>query len=201
MNLIQEAVKRFQERIYGSGCEMNPVEFMRNPSAPGCQYEKGVNLEIRFGGRTSYFSTNYPIQAKTLVSHMFEAPLSGPLQRTAAAGIMNAVVGFLCISRKTRPCYPKDYDPCYSALKKEIGENAVYFCGSLPRLEELWTGPRVEDPASADVILVSMDGMVSDEGLSCIEAYYETKRILFIGPETAAVCALLDLEHWCPFGR
>jgi hypothetical protein len=201
MNLIQEAVKIFQERIFGSGCEMNAVEFTRNPSAPRCQYEKGVNLEVRFGGRTSYFSTNYPIEAKTLVSHMFEATLSKPQQRTAAAGIMNAVVGFLCLSRKTRPCEETDYAPCYSALEKEIGENAVYFCGPLPRLEEQWTGPRVEDPASADVIFVSMDGMVSDDGLSCVETYRETKRILFIGPETAAICALLDLEHWCPFGR
>ena len=59
----------------------------------------------------------------------------------------------------------------------------------------------VEDPETADIILVSGNGMFSGDGIDLIERYRGTRRIILVGPETAAVASLLEMEHWCPFGR
>jgi fructose-specific component phosphotransferase system IIB-like protein len=59
----------------------------------------------------------------------------------------------------------------------------------------------VDSPEAADLILVTGDGMTSDEGVACIDDHLGKKRMIFLGPSAAGVSCLMNLEHWCPYGR
>ena len=201
MNLVDDAVEKLQALIYGSGCEDNPAILRRRPDAPTCQYVRGVTLECVFGGRLTHLVTDFPVQATTRISFMFGQSMNTPEKRTAACAILNAVSKFLCITRRTEACQKTDYTPCLSSLRDMLGENRVFVAGDLPgaaiHLGELL----VDNPEGADLILVPGDGILSDEGNAVLEEYRGRKRMIFLGPETAGVCSLLNLEHWCPFGR
>ena len=63
--------------------------------------------------------------------------------------------------------------------------------------------PVRDDPIleAADLFLVAGDGMTTDAGVACIDEYRGHKQMIFLGPSTAGVSNLLNLEHWCPYGR
>ena len=84
-----------------------------------CQYVRGVNLMVGFGGAASDVVTQYPIETITRIPFMFGAPLDTPEQRTAACGILGVVARFLCLCRKTRACDPENHEECFHDLEGE----------------------------------------------------------------------------------
>jgi hypothetical protein len=201
MSLITDAVAKFEEMTFGSGCADCMVDLKRQPDAPVCRYVRGVNLEARFGGKSAQVVSRYPVETTTRPAFMFGRELATPEQRTAALGIINAVMGFLCLVRGTRACGPESHDPCFAALRDEIGCSPVYCNGSMPYLEQHFAAIRVDDPGAAEIILSNEDGLIGAEGLAVLERYGREKRLIFLGPATAGIATLRDAGHWCPFGR
>lgn len=201
MSLVEDAVEKLEALVFGSGCDDNLAVLRRRPDAPTCQYVKGVALECIFGGRITHLVTDYPVQVTTRISFMFGQPMNTPEKRTAACAILNAVGKFLCITRRTEACQKTDYVPCLSSLRAMLGENPVFVAGFIPGAADHLGGLLVDDPEKADIIMVSGDGILSDEGNAVLEQYRGKKRMVFLGPETSGVCSLLNLEHWCPFGK
>jgi hypothetical protein len=201
MSLITEAVAKLEETTYGSGCDDCDVELRRDPGAEICNYVGGVNLEVRFGGRTAQVVSHYPLQATTRPSFMAGKPLASPEQRTAALGIINAVMGFLCLVRGTLACTAPSHDPCLAGLVERIGSSPVYCNGSMPAIERRIAGSLVDDPEGAAIILTTEDGLIDEAGLAIIERYRSEKRFIFLGPATVGIAALMGFEHWCPYGR
>ncbi len=201
MSFLHEAVGRLEALLQDSGCEDGVVALHVNYDADVCQYPKGVSMEGWFGGRIGQFVTGEPIRATTRVSFMFGAPLRDRRQRGAACAIINAVSAFLCLERGLRACTPDHRAPCLAALSGELSGRRIYALGPLPAVERAFERQLVDSPDAADVILVGGDGMTSDAGVECIDAYRSKKRMVFLGPSTAGVCGLLNLEHWCPYGR
>jgi len=196
-----DAIKRLEKILADSGCEDGVVTLGVNYDADVCQYPRGVRMEGHFGGRSGQFVTSEPIRANTRISFMFGAPLANPKQRGAAGAIVNAVSAFLCLSRKFRPCTPDCYGPCLAELSREVAGKRVYFVGPMPVLERALGSQVVDSPEAADLLLVAGDGMTTDTGVACIDEYRGKKRMIFLGPSAAGVCGLLNLEHWCPYGR
>ena len=52
--------------------------------------------------------------------------------------------------------------PCLGELKQEIGGKRVCCIGSIPEIEHQFVGMVVTDPDSADVILISGEGMITE---------------------------------------
>ncbi|KQC05420.1 MAG: hypothetical protein APR53_07715 [Methanoculleus sp. SDB] len=200
MSLITEAVQRLETQVCGSGCEDNIVTLKRNPDGPVCQYVRGVTVAGYYGGRIAHITTNFPIEANTRVSFMFGAALDTAPQRMAALGIMNAVLGFLCLERTINACGATRYSDCQRDLTARIRGRSIYPVGTLS-LPSGGGEVYAANPAAADIILITGDGLCTDEGLALCEQYRDSGRLLFIGPETSGLCSLLDLPHWCPYGR
>ncbi|NLZ31149.1 MAG: hypothetical protein GX885_10510 [Methanomicrobiales archaeon] len=201
MTLLHDTIKKLEKILEASGCEDGVVSLSTNYDTDVCQYPRGVCMEAQFGGKSGRFITNDPIRANTRISFMYDAPLNDPKQRGAAIAIINAVSAFLCLSRKYRPCTPDCYAPCLADLSREIAGRRVYLLGPMPVLKRALGRQVVDSPEAADLILVAGDGMISDEGVTCIDDYLGKKRMIFLGPSTAGVTCLMDLEHWCPYGR
>ncbi|KUG21390.1 MAG: hypothetical protein KO206_07945 [Methanomicrobiaceae archaeon] len=202
MSLIHDAISKLESMLQGSGCEDTPVTLTVNHDAYVCQYPKGVCMEGCFGGKAGQFVTKFPTRATTRPSFMYAAPLGSEQQRAAACAIVNAVSAFLCIARRTYACIPKDhYAPCLAGLREELAGLRICAIGSAPGIRQHMADQLVDDPASADLLLVVGDGLISDEGLAAIHAHLGKKRVIFVGPSTAGVSGLLNLEHWCPYGR
>jgi hypothetical protein len=201
VSLIPEAVERLRSRIEGSGCEDGVVVLKQNPDASRCQYERGVTLEAHFGGGRGQVVTPHPIQGTTRISSMFGSPLASPEERSAALAILNAATGFLCLSRKLRPCPEECYGPCLSELRKHVGRSQVYCIGTSPVIQQEFSSQGVNDPAAAEVILVVGGGVITDSLLTQVEVVRENKIMIFLGPSFAGLSSLLNQERWCPYGR
>ncbi len=201
MSILQDAIEKLEKILEGSGCEHGVVNLSVNYDAEVCQYPKGVCMEGHFGGRSGQFITSDPVRANTRISFMFGAPLKDQKQRAAAAVIINAVSAFLCLTRRLQPCTPDHHAPCLAELSREVAGKRVYLLGPMPVLERAFRDQMVDSPEAADLILVAGDGMTTDEGTACIDDYRGKKQMIFLGPSTAGVCGLLDLKHWCPYGR
>lgn len=201
MSILQDAIEKLEKILEGSGCEHGVVNLSVNYDAEVCQYPKGVCMEGHFGGRSGQFITSDPVRANTRISFMFGAPLKDQKQRAAAAVIINAVSAFLCLTRRLQPCTPDYHAPCLAELSREVAGKRVYLLGPMPVLERAFRDQMVDSPEAADLILVAGDGMTTDEGTACIDDYRGKKQMIFLGPSTAGVCGLLDLKHWCPYGR
>lgn len=201
MTLLEEAVEKLERTVCGSGCDDGAVNIRRLPDGLKCPYLHGVVIGAEYGGRQTTITTDYPLQARTRVSFMFGREFKTPEQRTAAAAIVNAVMGFFCMARALNACTHSDHAPCLAGLLKELAGRTVYLNGSMPGLERQLGRVTVTGPNEADLILVSGDGLATDEGLSVIDDWLGEKKVLLIGPETAGIAAVMNLEHWCPFGR
>lgn len=200
MNLIGKAIEKLESEISGSGCESGIVVLQRNADKPMCQYVRGVNLECEFGGRTAEIVTNDPIQAKTRISFMFGATLDTPQKRTAACAILNATGSFLCLVRPVHACSTESHASCLERLQKELEGSSIYLIGRMPFFEEYLKNQLTADPEEADIFLVCGDGLFSAEKDPLIDRYMAEKRMIFLGPTTSGIAAMLDLEHWCPYG-
>jgi len=58
---------------------------------------------------------------------------------------------------------------------------------------------RVNTPEDADIILITGDGLIGDEGM--ILSQYPPEKLLYLGPSTVGTANILHGEHFCPFGR
>jgi hypothetical protein len=201
MDIIRESVTKIKEILEHGGCGEGDVLFTVNPDTRNCQFEKGACMTALFGGRTADFVTFNPLRARTKISFMYDAPLDTPSTRGAASAIVNVVTGFFCLSRVLHPCTEISHAPCFGELKQEIGGKRVYCIGGIPEIEHQFAGMVVRDPDTADVILISGEGMIAEGTGDLIEQFKGKKLVLCIGSSVAGVARLHQIEHWCPYGK
>lgn len=181
------------------GIAENPVVLEQEHEILKCAYEQGALLRVTFGGRSAGISTNDPVRTTTKPSFMFGASLGKPALRSAAAGILNAITGFLCTSRKLHACLPESHQPCKKELESRIAGKKIWCCGAMDQIRESFASQLVASPHEADLILITSDGMIDDEiGIIPEEP---DEKFLFVGPSTAGVAVLTHGCHYCPYGR
>lgn len=201
MSSVTDAVEQMEKVTRGTGCHDCNVKIERQPDAPACRYERGVNLKVAFGGAAADVVTQYPIETVTRIPFMFGSLLETPEKRTAACGIMGVVARFLCLCRRAQACGPEDHDQCFENFRSVFEGERIYVNGDLPDLVRLLGKSVVSSPEEADVIVVGGDGLFAADSLAVADQYRGKKRMVFIGPSTAGVATFLDEEHWCPFAR
>jgi hypothetical protein len=200
-DIVTESVKKLEALLEHSGCADAGVLLDVDPDARNCQFERGACMSASFGGRCAEFVTFDPIRARTKISFMFGTPLDTGSVRGAACAIINVATGFLCISRVLRACPPSSHATCFGQFAEEVAGKKMYCAGSAPPLEEQFRNQLVPDPSDADLIVITGEGIIDIGMGNLVEKNKATKRILCIGPSTAGVARLNDVEHWCPFGR
>lgn len=198
MHPINEAVAALKPMLDDCGIGDSPVVLTPGFDLPRCAYERGVPIQVLFGGRTAVFVSDETMKATTKASFMIGAPLKKATQRAAAAGIVNAVTGFLCTVRALHACRKVDHAPCRDELVSIIRERKVFCCGEMPDVRRIAGSYLVNDPKEADIILITGDGMVNDD--INLEKLPEEK-IIYLGPSTVGTASLLHCRHFCPFGR
>jgi hypothetical protein len=200
MDIIIESAKKIKAFLENSGCEEGSVLLDVDADIVYCQYDKGACMVATFGGRSAEFVTQDPIRAQTKISFMFGATLNTPSMRAAACSIINVTAGFFCISRILHSCPESFHADCHKKLESEIKGKRIFCIGSMPALETALRNYVVKDPYNADVIFINGEGIVSQDTGGIIQNYKDTKRILCVGPSTAGVARLNQIELWCPFG-
>jgi hypothetical protein len=200
MDLIIETVKKLETMIKDSGCEDSGVVLDVRTDTVNCQFEHGACMTASFGGRSADFITFDPIRANTKISFMFGTPLDNSRVRGAAAAIVNVSMGFFCLSRILHACPESSHNECRRQLLHELGGKRIFCIGSMPAIETAFRSTIVTNQQDADVILLNGEGIIEQETGSTLQKHKDTKRILCLGPSTAGIARLNQLEHWCPFG-
>ena len=199
MHPINKAVKELLITLDECGIADSPVILTPDYDLEKCAYERGVPVQVIFGGRSAVFVSEEPLKATTKASFMAEASLKKVAQRAAAAGIINAVMGFLCKIRRLHACRSEDHAPCRQELSKLTAGKSVCCIGEMPDARRIVGSLLTEDPDKAELILISGDGLVSESNPDT-ESYPQDK-IIYIGPSTAGTANILHYHHFCPFGR
>jgi hypothetical protein len=200
VTLLKEAVMMLEETVQGSGCEDGVASVRRRPDAPRCQFDRGASLEVSFGGRTAQVVTASPVQTETRLSSLFGRDLPEPELRTAALGIVNAVGGFLCLARKLHACDSASYEACMGELREEIGGRRIFAPVDVPVLSRELAPLIAGGPAGADILVITGEALIREEGTRELRDT-AVKEMLLLGPSTEGVASLLNLPHWCPYGR
>lgn len=199
MHPINSAVQALVPMMEECGIAESPVLLTPDYDLPKCAYEKGVPIQVIFGGRSAVFVANEIIKATTKASFMSNAPLKKASQRAAAAGILNAVTGFLCTTRKLHACRQEEHSECRAELATKILNKRIYCYGDMPDARKLAGNLLVNRPEDADVVLVTGDGLIGDD--AGILSELSKEKVLYLGPSTVGTAQLLHCEHFCPFGR
>ena len=76
----------------------------------------------------------------------------------------------------------------------------MLWVGSIPVIENASRTEIVTDPKNADLIIINAEGLIDTRVGDLIAEFRGTKRIIFLGPSTAGVSRLQQIEHWCPYG-
>jgi hypothetical protein len=200
MDLIIETVKKLETTMKDSGCEDGSIVLDVNPDTINCQFEYGACMTASFGGRSADFITHNPIRAKTKISFMFGAPLDALPVRGAAAAIVNVVAGFFCLSRILHSCPGSSHLDCQRQLVDELGGKKIFCYDNIPEIETIFGSAIVTTPDDADIILINGEGIIDQGAGTMLMDYKRTKRVLCLGPSTAGIARLDQLEHWCPYG-
>ena len=200
MDIIIDSIIKLEDIMHHSGCEEGDVLLAVDPDAKPWQYERGACMVASFGGRSAEFVTDDPIRAMTKISFLTGAPLDTPKTRSAACAIINVALRFFCLSRVTHSCPVSAHHTCYTQLNEELAGHTIYCIGALPAIVADQKGFITNDPEKADIILFTGDGLVVEGTGDVIVSLKSSKRILCIGPSTAGVARLWQLEHWCPYG-
>lgn len=201
MDIIVESVKKIEALAEHGGCSDAGVLIDVDSHYTVCQFEQGVPMTAMFGGRSAVFTTWDPIRAPTKISFMFGAPLDTSPVRGAAAAIINVILGFLCMTRILHACPASSHAECSGEMAKELTGKRVFCIGTMGKTGSHGLINPVENPSDADIILINGEGIISDGAGDIIVTWGKTKRIICIGPSTAGIARLYELEHWCPFGR
>jgi len=200
MDLIIETVKKLETMMKDSGCEDGGVILDVRPDTENCQFERGACMTAAFGGRSADFVTFDPVRAKTKISFMFGIPLETSQVRGAAVAIVNVATGFFCLSRVLHSCPASSHTECNRQLIHELSGKRIYCIGSIPAVEAAFRNTIVTNPADAEVILINGDGIIEPAAGDIIRNHQEKTRILCLGPSTAGIARLSQLELWCPYG-
>jgi hypothetical protein len=200
MDLIIETVKKLETMMKDSGCEDSGIVLDVHSDTENCQFECGACMTASFGGRSADFITSNPIRAKTKISFMFGAALDTLPVRGAAAAIVNVVAGFFCLSRILHSCPKSSHNSCQRQLLHELDGKKIFCNSSIPSIETTFGSTMVTNPQDAEVILMTGESIIEPGTGSMLLTYKDTKRILCLGPSTAGIARLNELEHWCPFG-
>jgi succinyl-CoA synthetase alpha subunit len=83
-------------------------------------------------------------------------------------------------------------------LERHITGKKILCLGSMPAIE--MRTHIVDDPDHADVILINSEGISAQDTGNIVKNYKDTKRIICVGPSTAGIARLNQIELWCPFG-
>lgn len=199
MHPINNAVKSLVSMLEDCGIGESPATLTPDYDLPRCTYEHGVPVHVIFGGRSAVFVSEEPVQATTKPSFMADAPLKKSAQRAAAAGIINAVSGFLCTARRLHACTREEHAACRDELRRILSGKRIYCCGDMPDARMIAGSTAVEDPAAADLILITGDGLTGDAAEALSE--FPPEKLLYLGPSTVGTASLLRSPHFCPFGR
>ena len=200
MDIIIETVKKLETMMKDSGCEDSGIVLDVRSDAVNCQFERGACMTASFGGRSADFVTWDPIRANTKISFMFGTPLDTARVRGASAAIVNVATGFFCLSRILHSCPGSSHNECHKQLLHELEGTRIFCIGSIPAIETAFRSTIVTNPHDADVILMNGEGIIEQGTGTTLLNYKDTKRILCLGPSTAGIARLNQLEHWCPFG-
>jgi len=200
MDIVVDAVKKLETLMENGGCSDCGVLLDVNPDTVNCQFEQGACMTAAFGGKTGVFTTFDPIRAQTKISFMFDAPLDTLTVRGAACAIINATAGFFCLARVLRPCAHLSHSPCLKKLTEEISGKRVCCIGPGPGFKSIFRVHFTENISEADIVLINGEGIIGAGIGDEIEKYRHHKRIICIGPSTAGIARLNDIEHWCPYG-
>ena len=201
MSIISDAVDEMEKKLAGSGCDHGVVALSKSSENEICPFLEGICLEASYGGKRVFIATSYPLDVKTKVSFMYGQELNSPVQRTAACAILNSLSSFICFPRISGACPEGCGEKCLEELIDETAGRKVYLNGTMPSLRKRLEDRIVSEPESADIIIVSGDGLFSDEGLEICDRYKDKKEMLFYAPATSALANMLNLRHWCPYGR
>ena len=200
MDLIIDTVKKLELMMKNSGCEDSGVVLDVNADAVPCQFERGAYMTASFGGRSAEFTTYDPIRANTKISFMFGTPLETPPVRSAAVAIVNVATGFFCLSRILHSCPESSHPECRRQLLNELGGKRIFWLGNISANDTSFRSTSVNNCQEADIILIDGEGIIDKSTGDIIRDCKETRRILCLGPSTAGIARLNQLEHWCPFG-
>jgi hypothetical protein len=200
MDIVTDSVKKIETLLENSGCEEGSVVLDVNPDIVYCQYDRGACMVAVFGGRSAEFITQDPIRAQTKISFMFDATLDTPPTRSAACSIINVAAGFFCISRILHSCPELSHNNCQKQLELEIKGKRICCIGSIPVIETSLRTYIVDDPSNADVIIINGEGISASDTGNIVKNFKDKKRILCVGPSTAGIARLNQIELWCPFG-
>lgn len=201
MSIVSDAVNKLEIKLFGSGCDDGVVSFKKAPECRICPYVSGECIQTSYGGKTCEIVTSYPLEVSTKISFMYGKPLESPVQRTAAAAIINTLSNFMCFTRIAGACDESCHADCLKMLKCEIGDEKVYLNGKYPGLSGMIPENIVQSPDDAGIILVSGDGIFDEKKLLITEEYLGKKRLIFTGPTTAGICLMENYEHFCPYGH
>jgi hypothetical protein len=201
MIIVKKATEELEKRVEGSGCEEGIVSLSVDPGRKTCQYDSGACMIASYGGRSAEFVTFDPTRANTRVSFMFGADLDTPRVRAAACAIINVFTGFLCMNRVLRSCSPECHGPCLEELKERVAGKRVAVSGSSRTLETgLSSGP-VAMSENPEIIIITGDGLTSGANDDLLGKNGDHAEIMFVGPSTSGVAALIGGSHWCPYGK
>ena len=200
MDLILDSVNKIGDLLSHGGCDECDVILDTNPENVNCQYERGACMIALFGGKTADFVTYDPIRARTKISFMFGVPLDTGKTRSAASAIINVVTGFFSLTRVHHSCKAECHTKCFEELKREISGKRIKCLGDMPVIESELRTNIVENSNDADIFLINNDGLITEGMGNLFMTNSHKKRIICIGPSTAGVSRLQQIEHWCPYG-
>jgi hypothetical protein len=201
MDIILESVKKIKDLAENGGCADAGVVLDVNPDAVICQFEQGASMTASFGGKSAIFTTYDPIRAPTKIGFMFGAPMETGAVRGAAVAIINVIIGFLCMSRVNHPCREIHHAACREEIRQSLAGKTLYCIGGMGKKGPSQIGHTTQDLSDAEAILINGEGLIGKDTGDIIEANKGNIRIVCIGPSTAGIARLYDLEHWCPYGR
>ncbi len=195
--LLCDAVKCLEETAAGMGMEDGDLLY-RKCDSDLCRFSHGECMAAEFGDRVAEISTQEPFTARMRLGHLYGAPLRSAKTRAAALGALNAVAGFLTLSRKTGACNSVSSNDCLCELAAFCKDRKVYIIGD----DIAGIAHTLAAADEADLVLVSGDALTDDAWLAEIEdVITEKKEVLLIGPNCHGLGALLHLPVWCPYGR
>ncbi len=201
MDIVVDSVKKIQDLSEHGGCADAGVVLDVNPNAKICQFEQGAPMSATFGGRSAVFTTFDPIRAPTKIAFMFGALLDSAAVRGAAVAIINVILGFLCMSRVLHPCRESSHAACHDEIRRELADKNLYCIGAMGKRGPSAFGHVMQNLSDADVIIINGEGLIAMDTGDIVEANRGHCRIICIGPSTAGIARLYELEHWCPYGR
>ena len=201
MDIVVDSVKKIKEISEHGGCADAGVILDVNPDAEICQYEQGAPMSATFGGRSAVFTTFDPIRAPTKIAFMFGAPLDSVAVRGAAVAIINVVLGFLCMSRVLHPCHESSHTACRDEIRRELAGKNLYCIGAMGKGGPAVFGHMTQNLTESEIILINAEGLIGRDTGDIIEENRQRCRVICIGPSTAGIARLYELEHWCPYGR